>query len=140
MPMSERLSQHAALIYIMVLISAADSRMSDRELRTIGNLVRTLPVFRGFDAETLVATAQACATLLADEDGLDTLLERVREALTDKLKETAYALAVEVAAGDGRAGQVELRLLELIRNRLPVDAPAVAAIERSARARYRSLG
>lgn len=138
--MSERLSQHAALIYIMVIISAADSRMSDRELRTIGNMVRTLPVFRGFDIETLVATAQACARFLAEEDGLDTVLDRVRDALSDKLKETAYALAVEVAASDGRAGQEELRLLELIRDRLPVDAVAVAAIQRSARARYRSLG
>jgi tellurite resistance protein len=138
--MRERLSQHAALIYIMVIISAADQRMSDRELRTIGNIVRTLPVFRGFDVEELVATAQACATLLAGEGGLDTVLERVRDALSDKLKETAYALAVEVAAADGRAGQEELRLLELIRNRLPVDALAVAAIERSARARFRSLG
>lgn len=138
--MSERLSQHAALIYILVIISAADSRMSDRELRMIGNMVRTLPVFRGFDIETLVATAQSCARLLAEEDGLDTVLDRVREALSDKLKETAYALAVEVVAADGRADQEELRLLELLRNSLPVDAPAVAAIERSARARYRSLG
>jgi tellurite resistance protein len=138
--MSERLSPHAALIYIMVIISAADRSMSDRELETIGRMVRTLPVFSGFDINKLVPTAQACAALLSGESGLEGVLTRVRDALPDKLKETAYALAVEVAASDGRAGQEELRLLELIRDRLPVEAAAVAAIERSARARYRPLG
>jgi tellurite resistance protein len=137
--MSERLSPEAALIYIMVIMSAADRRMSDRELETIGRLVRTLPVFRGFSSEKLVATAQGCAALLAEADGLEGVLRRVREALSDKLKETAYALAVEVAAADGRAGQVELRLLELIRERLPVSASIAQAIEQSARVRYRSL-
>ncbi len=138
--MSERLSPHAALIYILVIVSAADRSMSDRELRAIGRMVQTLPVFRGFDVNKLVSTAQACAELLSSEGGLEAVLGRVHDALPDKLKETAYALAVEVAATDGRAGQDELRLLELIRDRLPVDAPAVAAIELSARARYRSLG
>lgn len=137
--MSERLSPEAALIYIMVIMSAADRSMSDRELATIGGLVRTLPVFRGFDPEKLVATAQGCAALLAEPDGLEGVLRRVREALSDKLKETAYALAVEVAAADGRAGQVELRLLELMRERLPVSAPIAQAIEQSARVRYRPL-
>jgi tellurite resistance protein len=138
--MSERLSPHAALIYILVIMSAADRSMSDRELAAIGRMVQTLPVFRGFDVNKLVSTAQACAELLSSEGGLEAVLERVRDALPDKLKETAYALAVEVASTDGRAGQEELQLLELIRNRLPVDAPAVAAIEHSARARYRALG
>ena len=138
--MSERLSPHAALIYIMVIMSAADRSMSDRELATIGRMVQTLPVFNGFDINKLVATAQACAALLSGEGGLEGVLSRVRDALSDKLKETAYGLAVEVAASDGRAGQEELQLLELIRDRLPVEPAAVAAIERSARSRYRSLG
>lgn len=138
--MSARLSPDVALIYILVIMSAADRSMSDRELEAIGRMVRTLPVFRGFNVDKLVSTAQACAVLLSDEDGLDALLDRIRDALPDRLKETAYALAVEVAAVDGRAGQEELQLLELMRERLPVDPSAVAAIQRSARARYRALG
>jgi tellurite resistance protein len=138
--MSDRLSPHAALIYILVIVSAADRSMSDRELEAIGRMVKTLPAFRGFDINKLVPTAQACAELLSSEGGLEAVLERVRDALPDKLRETAYGLAVEIAATDGRAGQDELRLLELIRNRLPVDAQTVAAIELSARARYRALG
>jgi tellurite resistance protein len=42
-------SHHQALIYAMVTMSAVDARIGDRELRRIGQIVQTLPVFRGFD-------------------------------------------------------------------------------------------
>jgi tellurite resistance protein len=135
--MSDRLSPQAALIDVMVVVSAADRRMSDEELKTIGSIVRTLPVFRGFDIEKLVPTAEACATMLAGEGGLDGVLKRVAKVLPEHLKETAYALAVEIAAADGgHIPQEVLRLLELIRFALPVDRLAAAAIESAARARF----
>ena len=138
--MSDRLSPQAALIDVMVVVSAADRRMSDDELKTIGSLVQTLPVFRGFDIEQLVPTAEACATMLAGERGLDGVLQRVAQALPEPLRETAYALAVEIAAVEGgRISQEVLRLLELIRFALPVDHLVAAAIERAARARYAHL-
>ena len=49
------ISHEEALIYTMVLVSAADSEMSDAELRTIGELVNSMPVFKGFDAERVIA-------------------------------------------------------------------------------------
>lgn len=136
--MSEPLSPTTALIYIMVAMSAVDRRMSDRELKTIGTLVETLPVFAGFDVNRLVPTAEACARALAGAKGLDEVMTQIRTALTGSLNETGYALAVEVAAADGRAGEEELRLLELMRERLHVDDLVAAAIERAARARYGS--
>src|SRR5690606_28687829 len=44
---------HEALIHLMIVAAAADSDMTDAELRRIGDLVRTLPVFDGFDDERL---------------------------------------------------------------------------------------
>ena len=135
--MSDRLSPQAALIDVMVVVSAADRRMSDDERKTIGSMVQTRPVFRGFDLDQLVPAAEACATMLAGERGLDGVLQRVSQALPDHLKETAYALAVEIAAADGgHIPQEVLRLLELIRFALPVDHLAASAIERAAKARY----
>lgn len=134
--MPEPLSHQAALIYVMVVMSAADRRMSDRELKAIGTLVQTLPAFRTFDPEALVATAEACAAMLNAEKGLDRVLDAVRDSLPEGLRETAYALAVEVAAADGRALQEEIRLLEIIRDRLCVDLLVAAAIERAAKARH----
>ena len=130
------IDHQTALIYVMVLASASDSDMTDAELRTIGEIVNFLPVFRGFDAGDLSAVAADCAKFLDDEDGLDRALNIVRAALPRKLCETAYALACDVVAVDGTAHQEELRMLEMIRHRLDVDRLNAAAIERGARARF----
>jgi tellurite resistance protein len=131
-------SQHEALIYAMVTLSASDSKMTDRELAKIGDVVRGLPAFADFDKDQLVATAEACGDILQQEDGLDRVLD-VIASLPTRLHETAYALAVEVAAADLHVEQEELRFLQMLRDRLDLDKLTVAAIERSARARYRSL-
>jgi tellurite resistance protein len=130
--------QHEALIYAMVTLSAADSKMTDRELAKIGDIVRSLPIFRDFDPEQLVPAAEACGAILLNEDGLDRVL-KVIAALPTPLHETAYALAVEVAAANLHVEQEVLRFLQMLRDRLELDPLTVAAIERSARARYRTL-
>ncbi|MEE8534030.1 MAG: tellurite resistance TerB family protein [Alphaproteobacteria bacterium] len=132
-------THHTALIYIMVLVSAADGEMTDAELGTIGKLVQTLPVFEDFDPERLTASAADCAELLAAEGGFDTVLGVIAESLPAKLRETAYALACDVAAADHEADQEELRILELIRHELVLDRLAAAAIERGVRARHARL-
>lgn len=136
--MTKSASQQEALIYAMVTLSAADSRMTDPELAKIGDIVRGLPIFGDFDPEKLVPTAEACGAILQEEDGLDRVLEVVA-ALPTRLHETAYALVVEVAAVDLHVEQEELRFLQMLRDRLALDALTVAAIERGARARYRSM-
>jgi len=130
------IDHHTALIYTMVLMSAADRDMTDAELRTIGEIVNYLPIFRDYDPSKLIPVAKDCANLLTDDDGLEKAFAIIREALPDKLRETAYALACDVAAADGRASQEELRLLEMIRHTLDIDRLAAAAIERGARARH----
>ncbi len=134
--MASVISHHAAIIYVMVTVSAADAEMTDKELRMIGDIVRTLPVFRGFDLEHLIRAAQECADIMADKDGLQTVLGLAKEALSERLRETAYACAVEVAAADDRINREEMRVLELIRERLHVDRLVAVAIERAAAARH----
>ncbi|NBN64284.1 Tellurite resistance protein TerB [Microvirga tunisiensis] len=136
--MSDKVSVQEALLYVMVTMSAADSSMPDAELGSIGDLVKTLPVFAGFDGNRVVTVAQACGELLQRPDGLDHILEIVADSLSPRLYDTAYALAVEVAASDGTLPDEELRLLEILRDRLNLDKLTVAAIERSAQARFRS--
>jgi tellurite resistance protein len=127
-----------ALIYTMVLVSAADSDMTDAELHRIGEIVSYLPAFKGYDRKNLTKTAADCAKLLDDANGLEKALAAIKKALPDKLRETAYALACDVVAADGKASQEELRLLEMIRHRLEVGRLPAAAIERGARARHMS--
>lgn len=135
--MSPVVSPHTAIIYVMVTVSAADAKMTDRELRTIGDIVRTFPVFRGFDQEKLMRAAHECADILAEEkDGLETVFALARQALPARLRETAYACAVEVAASDDRLNREELRILELVRDGLEVDRLVAAGIERASQARH----
>ncbi|PST23421.1 Tellurite resistance protein TerB [Rhizobium sp. JAB6] len=135
--MNKPLSAHEALIYVMVLASAVDRTMNDRELSRIGELIHALPVFRGFDDEKLISVSRDCAKLLSGSEGLDIVLETVRDTLPARLYDTAYALAVEVASADLSVKAEELRLLSLLRDRLGLDKLTCAAIERSAIARYR---
>jgi len=76
------------------------------------------------------------AVLFEQEEGLDALFGLIREALPERLFETAYALACDVAAADGTLDETELRLLEEIRYELEIDRLHAAAIERGARARH----
>jgi tellurite resistance protein len=133
------LDHHRALIYTMVIVSAADSDIPDAELRIIGDIVEDLPIFRDFDHRELGRLLNDCAALMSGENGLEETLKAIKTALPAKLRETAYAIACDLVAVDGAASQEELRILELIRERLKVDRLIAAAIERSARARFQTL-
>jgi tellurite resistance protein len=133
------LDHHRALIYTMVIVSAADSDMPDAELRIIGDIVGDLPVFADFDRRELAHLLNDCTELIGREDGLEETLKAIKTALPTKLRETAYAIACDLVAADGEATQEELRILELIRDRLKIDRLIAAAIERGARARFQTL-
>lgn len=130
---------HDALIYTMVLVSAADREMTDSELRRMGQLVSTLPIFRDFEIDDLPSSTQDCAAILSDDDGLDKVLGLISDGLPPKLRETAYAVACDIAAADGKVGQEEARILEVIRHHTGVGRLAAAAIERGAKARHATI-
>ena len=129
---------HAALIETMFLVSAADAEMSDAELGIIGEIVTYLPIFRDYDRETLSKTLQECAELLGRSDGLRRGIGSIKAALPPKLRETAYALACDVAAADGKVSPEEMRILEMLRDELEIDRLVASAIERAAQARFRT--
>lgn len=132
------ISHHAALVYVMVVVSAADGAMSDKELAAIGELTRSLPVFRTFDRDRLLTLARDCAAILQEDDGLSAVLGLVAEALPEHLRETAYWLALEVALSDQGVALEEVRVIDTLRRALGIDRLTAAALERGARARYQT--
>ncbi len=134
-----KLSYHDALIHIMVTMSAADRTMTDSELAKIGSIIKSLPVFEKFDVQRMIAVADDCTQILQKEDGLDQIIDNALDSLPDHLHETAYALAVDVAAADLRIEQEELRLLQIFRHKMDIDRLTAAAIERGARARHQII-
>jgi hypothetical protein len=83
----------------------------------------------------LVKTAEACGEILSAEGGLDHVLLLIRSNLPKKLRETAYAVALEIAAADLDVKDEETRLLEMLRDTLELDRLTAIAIERGIRAR-----
>jgi tellurite resistance protein len=133
------ISNQQALIYVMVMMSAVEGRISTDELQEIELLIRRLPVFKSFDRARLLTITQECSDILQNDEGMTTVLGLVNNQLAPKLKETAYALAVEVAASDLVVGREELRFLAILRDALELDKLVTAAIERSAIARYQTI-
>lgn len=137
--MSDKISHHEALIYAMVTMSAVDRKMTDEELARIGDIVSHLPVFADFDTDKLVRTAEACGEILSAEEGLDEVLRQIARGIPQPLKETVYALALEVAAADMNVLPEEVRLLELLADNIGLDQLTAAAIERGVRARLATV-
>ncbi len=130
------ISIEQALIYTMVTMSGVEGRISTTELAEIGHIVKHLPVFRKFDEARLTTVAQEVAEILQEAEGLNAVLGLIADALSPKLRETAYALAVEVAASDLAVRKEELRFLAILRDRFGLDKLVTSALERSAIARY----
>jgi len=127
------------LVAVMIATSASDENIRTSELVTIQAIINHLPVFGKYDDDRLRTVSQTVFDLLQEEEGLDALFGLVRDNLPEALNETAYALACDVAAADGRLGETELRLLEEMRYELDIDRLHAAAIERGARARHMTV-
>jgi tellurite resistance protein len=135
----DELTAPEALVLTMVLVSAADGGMTDREIGIMSGLVQTLPAFQDFTSEGLADVTDRAVRLLHDDDGLAHAARLIRSALTNKLRETAYALGCEVVAGGRGARRESLDMLEFVRGELGLDPLISAAIERGVRARYQRV-
>jgi tellurite resistance protein len=137
--MSGTISTEQALIYVMVMMSGVEGTIKPEELAEIDLLTRTLPVFKQFDRSRLATVAQECGDMLQVKDGMQTVIALVKDQLPARLCETAYALAVEIAAVDLAVGKEELRFLSILRDGLGLDKLTTAAIEKSAIARFQAV-
>ncbi len=136
MSQTPAMSPQDALIAVMVASSASDENMRTAELVAIQRMVNHMPVFAAYDADRIRRVSQIVFDLFEEEDGLDALFGLIRGALPERLNETAYALACDVVTADGKHNEVELRMLEEIREELSIDRLHAAAIEWGARVRH----
>ncbi|MBY4893401.1 tellurite resistance TerB family protein [Rhodobacteraceae bacterium N5(2021)] len=128
-----------SLVAVMVGMSFSDETIRTEELLSIEQMVNYLPVFGAYDADRTRRVANVVFDLFEEEDGLDALFGLVTDGLPAHLYETAYALACDVAAADGKLAQAELRFLQELRDVFAIDRLHAAAIERGARARHMTV-
>lgn len=130
------LSAQDALVAMMIAVSVSDESIKTAELVSIEGFVNLLPIFADYDTDRVRQVSQTVFDLFEEEDGLDAFFGLIRDALPERLSETAYALVCDVAAADGLLRDTELRFLQETRHELNIDRLHAAAIERGARARY----
>ena len=130
------MSAQDALVAVMVAASASDQNIRTAELVAIQRMVNHMPVFADYDADRIRRVSQVVFDLFEEEDGLDALFGLIRDALPERLNETAYALACDVVTADGNHSQVELQMLEEVREELGIDRLHASAIEWGARVRH----
>ena len=123
----------------MIAVSASDEDIRTSELITIQSIVNHLPIFSDYDVDRIKTVAALVLDLLSEEEGLDAFFGLIRSSLPEGLNETAYVIACDVAAADGKMGQEELRMLQEIRYELKIDRLHGAAIETAARARFQTV-
>ena len=136
MTQTPSLSPQDALAAVMIAVSASDEHMRTAELVAINRMVNQMPAFHGYDPDRIRQVSQTVFDLFEEEEGLDALFGLIRDALPARLIETAYAMACDVASADGSVRQLELEMLEEIRDQLAVDRLHAAAIEWGARVRH----
>jgi hypothetical protein len=122
--------------HVMVAISSVDRAMTDEEIR---------PHRRDrLQAAPIVTTmgSQDHRSLRRDpsaDGGLQQVLQLVGEALPEKLRETAFWVALEVAAADRLKRHEETHFLEMLGDALELDRSTTAALERGIHARNMRL-
>lgn len=138
-PEPHPLTPEDCLVAMMVAVSASDENMRTSELLKIQSAVNHLPIFSSYDVDRIKTVSQVVFDLFEQEDGLDALFGLIRDNLPERLFESAYAMACDVAVADGKLREQELRILEEMRYELNIDRLHAAAIERGARARHMTL-
>ncbi|MEM1101048.1 MAG: tellurite resistance TerB family protein, partial [Pseudomonadota bacterium] len=133
------LTPQDCLVATMIATSASDEEVRTSELVTIQMIVNHLPIFGNYDTDRINQIAQLVFDFLQEEDGLDAFFGLVKDNLPERFYDTAYALSCDVAAADGMLGQSELAFLQEVRDQFELDRLDAAAIERGARARFRTL-
>jgi tellurite resistance protein len=130
------LTPQDALVAVMIAVCASDEHMRTTELVAINRMVTQMPVFAGYDPDRIRQISQTVLDLFEEEEGLNALFGLIRAGLPQRLHETAYAMACDVAAADQQLQAVELEMLGEIRDQLQIDRLHAAAIEWGARVRH----
>ena len=128
------LSPQAALIYVMVITSASDADMSDPELHAIGEIVKTLPAFTGFDPNNLLRVSQECAAVRL-VDVYNGLFEQGVTIPAGSCP-TVGVSGLTLGGGIGLIGRRWGLTSDRLRETLGLDRLVTAALERAARARF----
>lgn len=124
-----------AVMSVAVLATAADGRWSKKEIERLRLMAYLQPLFRNVRSverfiESRIADLRAVGPVV--------LLEDCRKALTPRMRETAYAWAVELTHSDGAVVPAEHKFLNELAAKFSVPGPLARKIQAAAAIKRRT--
>lgn len=107
-----------AFFAIIFACIAADGSIEDEEINNLITVVSNKTMFRNF---AVTPTFHAMARLHKNLGGSEALVKLAAPMISNRLKATAFATAVDFALADGSVGHEEERLIYTLKDALGID-------------------
>ena len=117
-------SDFEAWVGILYSCISADNQITDSEKASLSRLLHSKQKFIGIDIAPLYAKSFNLRTELGQLKYISACCELVE----DEDKETVFALALEVLLADGTLEKEEKNVIEILSNRLKIDAEMTSKI------------
>lgn len=124
---SDAFSQQEAFLAIALATSAADGNIDQSEIKAIFSYLLCMKMFQDYSEKELSKIFERLVKILKNE-GAGGLVAVAKSSLPDKLRETAFACAVDIALADGVVEDSEKALLEELQQVLEVSDDIAQAI------------
>ncbi len=124
-----------AVMSVAVLATAADGRWSKKEIERLRMMAYLQPLFHDIPSvEAFIASRAADLRAV----GPKVMLEDCRKALTPRMRETAYAWAVELVQSDGAVVTAEHKFLQELAAKFSIPGPLARKLQTAAAIRRRT--
>ena len=133
------LSSQDAIIATMIGATLSDETVSTLELLTIERTIFHLPAFKNYDADRIPKIFQSVVDLFQEEEGLEAFLGLILEGLPKRMYPTAYLLACDIIAADGKFQFEESRYLEELAASFGLSKATTEEMLRSTSYRYQAI-
>lgn len=128
-PEETKLTQQEAFAGIAVAMAGADGSIAESEWDGIVNYIRRLRIYDNFSGPAFDKLFDKLFKILK-KDGPGALVAASTEGLTDDLKLTAFACAVDIALADGVLEEEEKDIINQLADSLSIpEQTAISIIE-----------
>jgi len=124
-----KLSKEESFVSIALAAVAADGIITQEEANGLIVGMMRMKMFRGYSSNQMGAVLNKCVNIV-QKQGVDALINLAKDSLAEDMRETAFAVATDLALADGEIAQEEKNILTKIQQALAVpEDKAVNIIE-----------
>lgn len=121
------LTSEEAFFGIALSSVAADEVVSQEELNVVGFTISRMPAFRKIHPNQMVQMINKFLQIIKRE-GVGTIINAAKNRLSEEMKETAFALAVDIVLADGVVDRKETEFLEQLQAAIEISDELVTKI------------